>query len=186
MEIVPERSRSSQKLFRWLCWRLETGTDHHEKEQEICSVCNAVPDGTFRTFTKRFTTKVHGRKIAVMRLTILFILSGLLSQSFPQSAKWHANVQVKYAGSDAFESQIKSYISRELRALGDVDQTETKPDYIIMIFSIETHAGERLNGYAVHVTVTYPIERFVELLHVDFNISPDLCAPAACGMRAEA
>ena len=98
-----------------------------------------------------------------MRLTLLFILSGLLSLSFGQTVKWHATVQVKYAGSDAFESQIKSYISRELRALGDVDQTDTKPDYIITSFSMESKTGGRVIGYALHVTVELPVD--LEFLH---------------------
>jgi hypothetical protein len=66
-----------------------------------------------------------------MRLTLLFLVSGLLVQSFAQVPKWHANVQVRYGGIASFEPKITSYINRELRALGDIDLTDKNPDYLI-------------------------------------------------------
>ena len=51
----------------------------------------------------------------------------LLLQSFGQSDKWHVTVAVEYDGESSFATQIRSYISRELRALGDVDETDKDP-----------------------------------------------------------
>jgi hypothetical protein len=102
-----------------------------------------------------------------MRSVLLFILSGLLMQSVAQSNKWHGRVQVKYEGSDTFKSQIQNHISRELRALGDVDQTDKQPHFIVIIHSlaITTGANQLLTGYAVYVSVREPIEKYLTTLH---------------------
>ena len=104
-----------------------------------------------------------------MRLTLLFILSGLLSESFAQRVesqrpKWHVNVEVQYDGDPLFTSQIRSYISRELRALGDVDETYKDADYKIRIFSLATNVNDVLLGYSIHVSVVSPIERLFSIL----------------------
>ncbi len=116
------------------------------------------------------TKSDQGHPAFFRRLVLLLIL---LCWWFPQACfgqsntKWHTTVQVKYAAPDLFVSQIRSYVSREIRALGDVDETETNPEFVVKITALElkTAVGTH-NGYAVHVTVLRPIERFLDLLHL--------------------
>ena len=108
-----------------------------------------------------FTSERHGNIIRLMRLALFFVLSGLLPVCVAQPLKWHANVRVRYYASESFQSQIRSYLSRELRALGDVDETDVNPDYTVTVSAITNTIGGGSHGYAIHVSVAVPAESFL-------------------------
>jgi hypothetical protein len=78
----------------------------------------------------------------------LFALIPVVSLLLPQS---HADeladrfrttrVAVEVSSSDAVGNQIKSYVSRELRSLGDVEVVSENADFRFRILAMELHAG---------------------------------------------
>lgn len=91
--------------------------------------------------------------LATMRAALLFLFAASLASAQP---KWHKTVQIKLDGPDEFQTQIKSYLGRELRKLGDVEQTDSNPDYVVKMMVMEPSVGSRKVGYAVHVRVYQP------------------------------
>lgn len=59
-------------------------------------------------------------------------------------AKWSATVSVNVSTSvTQFRSDVTSYVSRELRSLGDVSVTDSEPIYVIEIVAVQMTNNEQ-------------------------------------------
>lgn len=88
---------------------------------------------------------------AILLLLILYPASNA------QDAKFSCRISLDVSAKEQLRVEATSYLSRELRSLGDVIVTDSDPTFIVQIVAIETHAGERANGYAFSVVVLEPI-----------------------------
>jgi hypothetical protein len=70
------------------------------------------------------------------------------------------------------KSMATSYLSRELRQIGDVQVTTENPAYVIECQVIRNHAGGELVGYTLSYLVTSYMERIVTLNFLRDKISP--------------
>jgi hypothetical protein len=88
-------------------------------------------------------------------LFIMFFPIVCLAQDLkPYSCRVSLYVSAK---NDSFKGKIESYISRELRSLGDVTVTDDKPDWVLYILALETYIkGEQKAGVILSTTVLKP------------------------------
>ena len=139
------------------------------------------------------------------RLTKLLALTLLLLTALPLGAQEAVSeipirVRVVVGGTSSAAKQILSYVSRELRSLGDVEvvQKNQKPDYTVRILAEELKAvGARTPDVYLSVVVTSPLSvrgvRFafcdlsslstVEML---FMLNKVIDKPSAANTMAEA
>lgn len=67
-------------------------------------------------------------------------------------------VGLSITANERLKNEITSYISRELRSLGDVSVSEISGDYFISIIAIELSKNEISFGYVISFTVTEPLD----------------------------
>ena len=80
-------------------------------------------------------------------------------KSSSQFEKFSARVQVIVDTDGQLGDDIKSYLNRALRSLGDVIITDNKPDYRVKIVALEEQAGDGTKlGYALSVLITMPLD----------------------------
>ena len=94
--------------------------------------------------------------------TVVFVII-LLPQSnvAQQQSKFACRVRLDITGDDKIKSEISSYISRELRSLGDVTITTGERNLDIEIVALQMQSQGQLNvGYAFSVVVSEPLGRF--------------------------
>ena len=92
-------------------------------------------------------------------LIFVFGLSALAGeQEFTLPQKW-IKVRVTVSASDSMKREALSFLTRELRALGDVEVVDTAPSYQIEVVALETssRASTVPTGYAVSAIVTSPV-----------------------------
>lgn len=73
--------------------------------------------------------------------------------------KYVAKVQLSVLCEDgSLKSQFTSFLSRELRSLGDVTMVEEKPDFVISVGVLKVQkVGEITTGFAASSLVTKPL-----------------------------
>jgi hypothetical protein len=79
--------------------------------------------------------------------------------SQPTPEKRTIRVQIDVTASEAIKNEVSSYLKREFRALGDVEQVDKKP-YLrirIMAMSLSSVTGHNA-GFALSVLVTRPVD----------------------------
>ena len=94
-------------------------------------------------------------------LIFVFALSALADdQEFALPQKWIITVRVTVSAPDSMKREALSFLTRELRALGDVEVVDTAPRYQIQVVALETssRASSVPTGYAVSAIVTSPID----------------------------
>ena len=94
--------------------------------------------------------------------------------------KWQGRVQVNVSGDSKTDTEVSSFVKRELRALGDVTVTDTTPDYVIEIVAYSTALTTgRVVGYNLSYVVCRPFSTnyFQYLLppEVDTKLLQSLC-----------
>ena len=97
-------------------------------------------------------------KGVALLITLLLSAQALPGQHVPPP-KFSATVQLLLQCDDApLKSQFTSYLSRELRSLGDVAIVEEKPDFQIsaIIMTIQTREDESPRGFVIAVRTTKP------------------------------
>jgi len=84
-------------------------------------------------------------------------------QVYSSENNYDFRVQLKISADDSIAGEIKSYLSRELRALGDVIQTKENIDYKISVIAIETlyEGGQKIGGSVLSVIVLEPFPNSV-------------------------
>ncbi|MFN0278020.1 MAG: hypothetical protein ACKVRN_05385 [Pyrinomonadaceae bacterium] len=90
-----------------------------------------------------------------MKSRIIFVLFVILAFTLPvvsQAKKFQINISIT-AKDEKMESDIKSYVARELRSLGDVDVVEVG-DYTVKIAILKILARD---GYEVGYAVSYTL-----------------------------
>ena len=78
----------------------------------------------------------------------------ICSAQTQKSKSFTCKVKVAVSGSDNIKGEIKSFISRGLRSLGDVIVTDNNPDWLLSIVELETSTK---NGYKSEVTLSVVI-----------------------------
>ena len=100
----------------------------------------------------------------ILSCLCLLILLPLISQS---QSKPRFSVRLKISAQGDMKSEIESYISRELRSLGDVYLVDNDEAYRIGIIAFELiNTGGRKDGYAVTalITSTFPTDLLATVL----------------------
>lgn len=80
------------------------------------------------------------------------------TQSKVSPLKFSATVQLSISCDDApLKSQITSYLSRELRSLGDTTVVDGQPDFVISAIVGKLTAGDELpKGFVIAIRTTKP------------------------------
>lgn len=89
------------------------------------------------------------RKFLIYGFLILIFCSSISAQD-----KFLAKVQiyVQHNGTSPKQEQMVSYISRELRSLGDVEIVSENPDYRIDVVMVDLVVGGKNTGYAISIS----------------------------------
>jgi hypothetical protein len=77
-----------------------------------------------------------------------------LSQTLQSPPKYSATVHlsVSFSKDDTVKSQIRSFLGRELRSLGDVTIVDEDADYAIVAVGLTLEAAGRTTGFALSAT----------------------------------
>jgi hypothetical protein len=88
-------------------------------------------------------------------LIFVFALNALADDQ----EKW-IKVRVTVSAPDSMKAEALSFLTRELRALGDVEIVDTLPDYQIAVVALElsSRASTVTTGYAVSAIVGSPVK----------------------------
>jgi hypothetical protein len=94
--------------------------------------------------------------LAAMALALFYFSSSLASG---EDAVWRQRIAVSVTCNDgALRSEITSFISRELRGLGDVDITDDNPSFKISVVAMSVKMQNGYDaGYAFSVIITSPL-----------------------------
>jgi hypothetical protein len=97
-----------------------------------------------------------------MKLLRIFICLVFVAIPSYSQNKYSTKVKLDVVAPDKIKDEVRSYLSRELRSLGDVTIIEDKPSWSISIIIVptDTVSGQHL-GYAYATLVTQP-------LHTDY------------------
>jgi hypothetical protein len=100
----------------------------------------------------------------------LVLFSALARAQPPEPKKWAFKVNLLVDGSPQAVALVKSYVNRELRALGDVVVTDTDPEYQLEIF-----VQQREDLYALSVVTWNQIDKktFLPTLLKAYRVEPD-------------
>jgi hypothetical protein len=90
----------------------------------------------------------------------LYLLIPQATFSQESQPKFSCRISLDITADDKIKGEISSYISRELRSLGDVVITGTDPALKIEIVALEVNSGNSSVGYAISVLVSKPIDSF--------------------------
>lgn len=97
-------------------------------------------------------------------MKIVFIFTAMLAFAAPTWAArplpdFSARVKVSVSSDDSISAEVKSYISRELRSLGDVVTTDQNPEYVLSVVAsvVTTKSGSK-RGVAFSVVVLEPFD----------------------------
>ena len=85
-----------------------------------------------------------------------FFLS--LSSTAEGLGPFSGRVQVDVTARETIKGQIESYLTRELRSLGDVVVTDESPEWQLLVIAVETTSAGRVNGVALSVVVLKPLD----------------------------
>lgn len=96
-------------------------------------------------------------KIRLPLSLALMILCAIFG--FAQESKPNYRVSVNVSSKEEIKSNVVSYVSRELRALGDILIVDSEPQYRISIIAMraESRAGNSM-GYVISTVVTKHIQ----------------------------
>lgn len=120
---------------------------------------------TYFIALKMATLRNIGIEFVKLAITALCFSVGALSAS-----AWGGEVGPRYrvalevnATDSSLKDRVTSYINKELRALGDVDVSDTKPTYKITVIVLPSklRAGQTI-GYSLAYLVTQPIEGWAD------------------------
>jgi hypothetical protein len=94
----------------------------------------------------------------IYRAVFLLFVFGLTALADDQEKS--IKVRVRVSADDSMKRETLSFLTRELRSLGDVEVVDTAPDYEISVVALETSSrGSTVpTGYAVSAIVTAPID----------------------------
>ena len=105
------------------------------------------------TNVKRLTRDY--KKWIIMRAVVLAYLAAGPCLAQQPVEKFTARVQITVSGSDDIKREVSSYLKREFRSLGDVEETETKPYYRIRVVASSTQLeGGHTAGFVLSVLIT--------------------------------
>jgi hypothetical protein len=110
-------------------------------------------------------------------IALLIVISFYARAADP---KWQGRVQVNVSGDSKTDTEVSSFVKRELRALGDVTVAETAPDYVIEIIAHSTALTTgRVVGYNLSYVVCRPFStNFFQYLlppQVDTKLLQSIC-----------
>lgn len=110
---------------------------------------------------------------------LLLILSSALSVGQQQPPKWSPRVQLTVDGEEQAVTLIKSYVSREFRALGDIVAVDTAPDYHLSIVVLTITGGYAMSMVA---DAPYNVSNLREMLE-DLKLKPDVVGVLASWLK---
>lgn len=93
-------------------------------------------------------------------LAVLSVLLCGCCQAQDLPGKWSGRVKLEVAGEAPLTDTVVSYISRELRALGDIELVQVNPDFAVSVVALENtvEEGRRVTGYTLAVVITKPVQ----------------------------
>ena len=98
--------------------------------------------------------------IRIAGFVSLYLLIPQATFSQESQPKFTCRISLDITAEDKIKGEISSYISRELRSLGDVVITNTEPDLKVEIVALEVNSGNSSVGYAFSVLVSKPLDSF--------------------------
>lgn len=104
--------------------------------------------------------------IMVAGFVSLYLLIPQATFTQESQPKFSCRISLDITADDKIKDEISSYISRELRSLGDVVITDADPALKVEIVALEVHSGNSSVGYALSVLVSsylgsLTLDRFV-------------------------
>ena len=106
---------------------------------------------------------MNNRPHALMHRFLAFVLAATFvlfanAQQLNLPQKW-IRVSVAVSAPETMRSETISFLTRELRALGDVEIVEDTPTYRVEVVALETasRASTEPTGYAISAIVTRPV-----------------------------
>ncbi|HEX8397834.1 MAG TPA: hypothetical protein VF644_10435 [Pyrinomonadaceae bacterium] len=91
----------------------------------------------------------------IFHLTLIVLLLILVQPIYSQKKDFSISVDVQ-AKDKTTQNLVESYITRELRTLGDVDIKENEPFYRMTIIVLKNKSTDGLNiGYTLSITTSY-------------------------------
>jgi len=113
----------------------------------------------------------------LLKLVTLFCLCGLVGYAQAQLPKWDARIEVRVSAAPKdLQELIESYITRELRALGDVAVVQDKPGWILSIVAVTSESNAPipvLRGYALSIVLLQPIKPDVLKIYAQKKLSEE-------------
>ena len=99
---------------------------------------------------------LEGIGVKLMKFVWIFLFTSVLSLSVSakESPPFLGRVQVSVSASDSIKGKIESYLSRELRSLGDIVVTDDNPRWLLSIVALES---ESKGGYKTGVDLSVVI-----------------------------
>lgn len=91
------------------------------------------------------------------RLFLAFLASLFAAMPLCGDDKINHRVQLNVSASDSIKSEVISYISRELRSLGDINIVADDPWFTISVVGLPLGGGNNTTGYALSVIVERPV-----------------------------
>ncbi len=94
----------------------------------------------------------------IPRLFLIFVVAFFCAVTTRAEDKLHYRVQLKVSGSENDLAEITSFMTRELRRIGDVEVVENDPLFVISVIALSTsnRAGAP-TGYTLSVVVEMPV-----------------------------
>jgi hypothetical protein len=94
----------------------------------------------------------------IPRLFLFLFLASIFVTPLRAADKINCRVQFKISAAENIRGVVTSYLSRELRALGDIDIVEDDPWFILSVIAVATsnRAGNP-TGYTFSVVVERPV-----------------------------
>ena len=97
----------------------------------------------------------------ILASSIILVSSGGVISAQTEQQSFSVRVQVSVsAKNEIVKSKIVSFISRELRSLGDVSVTDHEPQYILLIVALEAEfvSGTTTGDIALSTVLTKPLK----------------------------
>lgn len=109
-------------------------------------------------------------------LAVVFISIAIADSEKVEFPKYSTTVELDITADKEITNEVYSYISRELRSIGDVKLVEENPDWVINVVAMQT---ENIAGHStgvvfsvVVVTELHSVSILLEIVKWAFGISP--------------
>lgn len=92
------------------------------------------------------------------RLILMLLTAFFYAASIRAEDKFHYRVQLKVSASENDRGEVTSFLTRELRRIGDIEVVENDPLFVISVVALSTsNRSGNPTGYTLSVVVEMPV-----------------------------